>query len=252
MAIAESLRRLIADELAKRTEPWARRFVDLGTGVPYDDVVETLALVGAGVERDSAGDPLSDEAFREHLAAWLVDTVLVNPNLPKSSYRPQLQTGVRVQFETYGEHEPAARALDTLAELALGAYDDSHPRAARIARPDLVVAAYLRAAGEGAPAATPPGTSRRIRRTGRAAKPATAMARRGRAKKARRGGTESSAAKPSRTKRRPAGSRGATKPRSSKPASRARGSAKIGARAKQSVGTRRARAARAKARRKKK
>src|SRR5262245_20723003 len=246
MAIAETLRRLIADELAKRSEPWARRFVDLATGAPYDDVVETLARVGTGVERDAAGDPLSDEAFREHLAAWLVDTVLVNPNLQKTAYRPQLQTGVRVQFQTYAEHEPTAPALDTLAELALGAYDDSHPSAARIARPDLVVAAYLRAGTEGAPAAMPPSTSGR--RTAHATKRATAKAPGGRTKGARRGGT-SLAGKPSRPKRRRGG---ATKLRASKAAPRARGSAKPGGGAKRSVGARRVKAASAKARRKKK
>jgi hypothetical protein len=260
MAIAETLRRLIADELAKRTEPWARRFIVPASGVPYDDVVETLARVGAGVERDSAGDPLSNEAFREQLAAWLVETVLVNPNLPKIAYRPQLQTGVRVQFQAYGEREPGARALDTLADLALGAYEDSHPRAVRVARPDLVVAAYVRAGGEGTTAATSRSTPGRDRRAARATNRATAKAPRGRVKVATRGGAKSPAAKPSRAKRRTSGSRGATKPRStsaqagrkSKPASRARGSAKPGARAKRSVGARRGKPAQAKARRKKK
>lgn len=76
--MAETLRRLVGSELARRSEPWARKFVDLATGAPYDDVVAALAQVGVGLERDSVGNPLSDHAFREQLAAWLVDTVVVN------------------------------------------------------------------------------------------------------------------------------------------------------------------------------
>src|SRR4029450_3145357 len=149
MGMVETLRSLIADELVRRSEPWGRKFLDLATGAPYDDVVATLAQVGIGLERDSVGSPLSDEAFREQLVAWLVDTILVDPNLPKNMHRPQLQTGVRVQVETRGEPEPGVRVLDTLAELALGASEETQPRAARIAAPDRVVAAYLRGAGAG-------------------------------------------------------------------------------------------------------
>ncbi len=154
--MAEMLRGLVGDELEKRSEPWARKFFDLGTGRAYEDVVATLAQVGAGVERDSVGNPLSDEAFREQLAAWLVDTVLVNPNLPKNTYRPQFQTAIRVQFDARGEPSPGARVLDTLAELALGAYEETHPRAARIGAPDRVIAAYLRGAEEVAVLAVEP------------------------------------------------------------------------------------------------
>src|SRR5262245_24162486 len=144
MSTAETLRRLVGAELARRSEPGVRKFLDLGTGAAYDDVVAALAQVGVGLERDEPGSPLGDDALQEQLAAWLIDTALVNPNLAKNSYRPQFQTGVRVQFEARGAKEPSPRAPDALAEVALGAHEDAHPRAAAIAAPDLVVAAYLR------------------------------------------------------------------------------------------------------------
>jgi len=146
MGMAETLRRLVGAELARRSEPGVRKFFDLGTAAPYDDVVAALAQVGMGLERDEPGSPLGDDALQEQLAAWLVDTAVVNPNLPKNSSRPQFQTGVRVQFEARGAKEPSPRALDALAELALGAHEDAHPRAVAIAAPDLIVGMYLRGA----------------------------------------------------------------------------------------------------------
>src|SRR5262245_26808206 len=125
--MSEMLRRLVGAELARRSEPGARKFLDLATGAPYDDVVAALAQVGVGLERDAPGSPLGDDALQEQLAAWLVDTAVVNPNLPKNSARPQFQTGVRVQFEARGAKEPTARGLDALDELALGANEEGHP-----------------------------------------------------------------------------------------------------------------------------
>jgi hypothetical protein len=259
MGMVETLRSLIADELVRRSEPWGRKFLDLATGAPYDDVVATLAQVGVGLERDSVGSPLSDEAFREQLVAWLVDTILVDPNLPKNMHRPQLQTGVRVQFETRGEPEPGVRVLDTLAELALGASEETQPRAARIAAPDRVVAAYLRGA-EAVPVETvaaavapPPPVAARPR----AAKPRPAAVR-------RRAGVKVAAkrAKPAaarrRTKRRPAakttarGSKPVARKRSATKKAAAKASQKKRARTKSSTGPRRRGTAMAKARRKKK
>lgn len=258
MGMVETLRSLIVDELVRRSEPWGRKFLDLATEAPYDDVVATLAQVGVGLERDSVGSPLSDEAFREQLVAWLVDTILVDPNLPKSMHRPQLQTGVRVQFETRGEPEPGVRVLDTLAELALGASEETQPRAARIAAPDRVVAAYLRGA-EAVPvkavaaAVAPP---RPVAARPRAAKPRPAAVR-------RRAGVKVAAkrAKPAarrRTKRRPAakttarGSKPVARKRSATKKAAAKASQKKRARTKSSTGPRRRRTAMAKARRKKK
>lgn len=258
MGMVETLRSLIVDELVRRSEPWGRKFLDLATEAPYDDVVATLAQVGVGLERDSVGSPLSDEAFREQLVAWLVDTILVDPNLPKSMHRPQLQTGVRVQFETRGEPEPGVRVLDTLAELALGASEETQPRAARIAAPDRVVAAYLRGA-EAVPvkavaaAVAPP---RPVAARPRAAKPRPAAVR-------RRAGVKVAAkrAKPAarrRTKRRPAakttarGSKPVARKRSATKKAAAKASQKKRARTKSSTGPRRRGTAMAKARRKKK
>jgi hypothetical protein len=258
MGMVETLRSLIVDELVRRSEPWGRKFLDLATGAPYDDVVATLAQVGVGLERDSVGSPLSDEAFREQLVAWLVDTILVDPNLPKNMHRPQLQTGVRVQFETRGEPEPGVRVLDTLAELALGASEETQPRAARIAAPDRVVAAYLRGA-EAVPvkavaaAVAPP---RPVAARPRASKPRPAAVR-------RRAGVKVAAkrAKPAarrRTKRRPAakttarGSKPVARKRSATKKAAAKASQKKRARTKSSTGPRRRGTAMAKARRKKK
>src|SRR4029450_8159479 len=92
MGMAETLRRLVESELARRSEPGVRKFFDVSTGAPYDDVVAALAQVGVGLERDSPGGPLSDAGFREQLAAWLVDTVVVNPKLPNNRYPPPLPT----------------------------------------------------------------------------------------------------------------------------------------------------------------
>lgn len=251
MGMAETLRRLVGGELARRSEPWARKFQDLATGAPYDDVVATLAQVGVGLEPDAVGGPLSNDAFREQLAAWLVDTVLVSPLLPKNTFRPQLQTGIRVQFETRGEPEPGERTLDTLAELALGAHEETHPRAARIATPDLVVAAYLRGAEEVAapavaPAAVTPAPAAAVRP--RAAKPRRPAARRRAGAKAAKRAKSTAARR--RTKHRTAS---ATAARRSKPAARksaAKPSPKRRTRAKSSAARRGGAAA--KARRKKK
>jgi hypothetical protein len=189
MGMAETLRRLVGAELARRSEPGVRKFFDPGTGAPYDDVVAALAQVGVGLERDEPGSPLGDDALREQLAAWLADTAVVNPNLPKNSHRPQFQTGVRVQFEARGAKEPGARALDALAELALGAHEDAHPRAAAIAAPDLIVGIYLRGAetavmavesvklSSPVRAARPRRTPAKRTRTAKRAKPAAARAR---------------------------------------------------------------------------
>src|SRR5262245_28275627 len=238
MSTAETLRRLVGAELARRSEPGVRKFLDLGTGAAYDDVVAALAQVGVGLERDEPGSPLGDDALQEQLAAWLVDTAVVNPNLPKNSYRPQFQTGVRVQFEARSAREPAPRALDALAELALGAHEDAHPRAAAIAAPDLVVAAYLRGvepavmAVESVKVFAPARTSRRRRSPAKRARPV---------KRATPARTRARGKAPVKAKKKPASrprraAKPAAKKRSGKLAMRSRGRA----------------AARAKARRKKK
>jgi len=265
MGMAETLRKLVGGELARRSEPWVRKFQDPATGAPYDDVVAALAQVGVGLERASAGNPLSDEAFREQLGAWLVDTVIVNPQLPKNAYRPQLQTGVRMQFETRAEPAPSARALDTLAELALGAYEETHPRAARIVGPAQVVDAYLDGADAVARLAVAPAAVT-------AARAAAALPRGARRRRpsARRGASGKAAkrAKPTRPKSRASAARGRTKHRATPRGtgrqgaaavrrrtakkSAARKSARKHVRAPGASGVRRRTAAGAKARRKKK
>jgi hypothetical protein len=181
------------------------------------------------------------------LAAWLVDTAVVNPNLPKNSARPQFQTGVRVQFEARGAKEPTARALDALAELALGAHEDAHPRAVAIAAPDLIVGMYLR----GAETAVMAVESVKVSAPARPAAPRRTPAKRTRAAKR---------AKPARARAR--GKATKTKPKAKakakarkKPASRPRRAAKPAARKrtrKLAMRSRGRAAARAKARRKKK
>lgn len=285
MGIAETMRRLVTDELARRNEPWARKFFDPDAGEPHPEVVDTLAQVALGLERDSAGTPLSDDAFREQLAAWVVDTVLVNPNLPKTSYRPQFQTGVRVRIEASGVPAPSGRTLDTLAELALGAYEDTHPRAMRIAAPNLIVNEYLRGAAVVVAAPPPavraaavparPATPRRAPAQPRAAaqparpepqtaakpaqpKPRAAAKARTKARTKARAGTAkrraARSAKVARTAKAPARTRAVAK-RTRRAPKRATGrtSAKKRPIAKRTpAGARRSAAARAKARRKKK
>ena len=241
MGMAETLRRLVGTELARRSEPGARKFLDLATGAPYDDVVAALAQVGVGLERDAPGSPLGDDALQEQLAAWLVDTAVVNPNLPKNSARPQFQTGVRVQFEARGAKEPTARALDALAELALGAHEDAHPRAVAIAAPDLVVGIYQR----GAETAVMAVESVRVSAPARPAAPRRTPAKRARPAKR---------AKPARAKATKARAKAKAKAKK-KPASRPRRAAKPAARKRTRELAMRPRsraAARAKARRKKK
>jgi hypothetical protein len=146
MGIGDRLREHVARELAERTEPWAKKLLDADSGRGHPEIVAALAQVGIGLERDAAGNPLADDAFLARLASWVVDTALVDPDAVKNAERSQFQTGVRVQFDEAGRPRPGVRTLDTLAELALGAYGETHPRAARIASPEAVVREYLRGA----------------------------------------------------------------------------------------------------------
>ena len=143
MGSGDILRGLVARELAARSEPWARKLLDPATGQAYPDVVTALARVAAGLER-SEEDALSEPSSREGLVAWLVDTLIVDPDDPKTAQRPQLQTAVRVQFEDRDAEQPSPRAMDALAELILGAREQSHPHALRVAFPERVVDEYLR------------------------------------------------------------------------------------------------------------
>jgi hypothetical protein len=144
MGSGDILRGLVARELAARSEPWARKLLDAATGQGHPDVVAALARVAAGLERSEQADALSEPSSREGLVAWLVDTVIVDPADPKTAHRPQLQTAVRVEFEDRGGEQPSARAMDALAELVLGAREQSHPRALRLALPQRAVEEYLR------------------------------------------------------------------------------------------------------------
>lgn len=149
MGSGDILRGLVARELAARSEPWARKLLDPATGQTYPDVVTALARVAAGLERTEE-DALSEPSSREGLVAWLVDTLIVDPDDPKTAQRPQLQTAVRVQFEDRDAEQPSARAMDALAELVLGAREQSHPHALRVASPERMVDEYLRG-GEASP-----------------------------------------------------------------------------------------------------
>jgi hypothetical protein len=140
MGSGDVLRGLVARELAARTEPWARKLLDPLTGQAHADVVTALAQVAAGLERDEDDEPAS----RENLVGWLVDTALVDPSNARSAERPQFQTAVRVQFENRGARRPTGRAMNALVELVLGAHGQEHPRALRVASPELVVDEYLR------------------------------------------------------------------------------------------------------------
>jgi len=144
MAIGDRLRVLVAEELGSRSETWARKFADVETGLASPDAVAALAQAGAGVESDSPDSLLSDDAALEQLAVWLVDRVLVDPDAAKNAQRPQFQTGVRVHFDERNVPQPSPRTMDTLAELALGASEETDPRALRIGSPEKVVHAYLR------------------------------------------------------------------------------------------------------------
>jgi hypothetical protein len=144
MGSGDILRGLVGRELAARSEPWARKLLDPATGQAHPDVVAALARVAAGLERSEEADALSEPSSREGLVAWLVDTLIVDPDDPKTVQRPQLQTAVRVQFEDRDAEQPSARAMDALAELVLGAREQSHPHALRVALPERVVAEYLR------------------------------------------------------------------------------------------------------------
>jgi hypothetical protein len=140
MGSGDVLRGLVARELAARTEPWARKLLDPLTGQAHADVVTALAQVAAGLERHEDDEPAS----RENLVGWLVDAALVDPSDARNVERPQFQTAVRVQFEDRGARRPTERAMDALAELVLGAHGQEHPRALRVASPELVVDEYLR------------------------------------------------------------------------------------------------------------
>jgi hypothetical protein len=144
MGSGDILRGLVGRELAARSEPWARKLVDPATGQAHPDVVAVLARVAAGLERGEEADALSEPPSREALVAWLVDTLIVDPDDPKTAQRPQLQTAVRVQFDDRDAEQLSPRALDALAELILGAREQSHPRALRVAFPERVVDEYLR------------------------------------------------------------------------------------------------------------
>lgn len=144
MGSGDILRGLVGRELAARSEPWARKLLDPATGQAHADVVAALARVAAGLERSEEADALSEPSSREGLVAWLVDTLIVDPDDPKTAQRPQLQTAVRVQFEDRDAEQPPPRAMDALAELILGAREQSHPRALRVAFPERVIDEYLR------------------------------------------------------------------------------------------------------------
>src|SRR5262245_49066225 len=146
MAIGDRLRVLVAREIGSRSETWARKFADPETGLASPEVVDALAQVGMGVESDAVDSFLSDDVALERLAVWLVDTVLVDPDAAKNARRPQFQTGVRLHFEERNVPQPGPRTMDTLAELALGASEETDPQALRIASPDQVVHEYLRGA----------------------------------------------------------------------------------------------------------
>ena len=144
MGSGDTLRGLVGRELAARSEPWARKLLDAATGQAHADVVAALARVAAGLERSEEAGTLSEPSSREGLVAWLVDTLIVDPDDPKTVQRPQLQTAVRVQFEDRDAEQPSPRAMDALAELILGAREQSHPRALHVALPERVVDEYLR------------------------------------------------------------------------------------------------------------
>lgn len=150
MGSGDILRGLVVRELAARSEPWARKLLDPATGQAHPDVVAALARVAAGLERSEEADALSEPSSREGLVAWLVDTLIVDPDDPKTAQRPQLQTAVRVQFEDRDAEQPSACAMDALAELVLGARERSHPHALRVAFPERVVDEFLRG-GEASP-----------------------------------------------------------------------------------------------------
>jgi hypothetical protein len=140
MGSGDVLRGLVARELAARTEPWARKLLDPLTGQAHADVATALAQVAAGLERDEDDEPAS----RENLVGWLIDTALVDPSDARNAERPQFQAAVRVQFEDRAAQRPTERAMDALAELALGAHGQEHPRARRVASPELIVDEYHR------------------------------------------------------------------------------------------------------------
>jgi hypothetical protein len=150
MGSGDILRGLVARELAARSEPSVRKLHDPATGQVQADIVAALARVAAGLERTEETDALSEPSSREGLVAWLVDTVIVDPDDPKNAQRPQLQTAVRVHFEDRGKEQPSARVMDVLADLVLGTREQSHPHALRVASPDRVVDEYLRG-GEASP-----------------------------------------------------------------------------------------------------
>ena len=145
MGSGDILRGLVARELAARSEPWARKLLDPATGEAYPDVAVALAQVAAALERAETDDAVTEAPSREGLVTWLIDTMDVHPDDSRTAQRPQLQTAVRIQFDDRGERQPTERALDTLAELVLGAGEQSHhPRARWVASPELVVDTYLR------------------------------------------------------------------------------------------------------------
>jgi len=144
MGSGDILRGLVARELAARTEPWARRLLDPASGEAYPDVAAALAQVAAALERAESDDAVTEAPSREGVVAWLIDTMAVDADDPQIAQRPQLQTAVRVQFDDRGERQPTERVLDALAELVLGAQEQSHPRARWVSSPDLVVDTYLR------------------------------------------------------------------------------------------------------------
>jgi len=144
MGSGDILRGLVARELAAQTEPWARRLLDPASGEAYPDVAAALAQVAAALERAESDDAVTEAPSREGLVAWLIDTMGVDANDPRIAQRSQLQTAVRVQFDDRGERQPTERVLDALAELVLGAQEQSHPRARWVSSPDLVVDTYLR------------------------------------------------------------------------------------------------------------
>ena len=130
MGSGDILRGLVARELAARTEPWARKLLDPTSGQVYPDVAAALAQVAAALERAESDVAVAEAPSREGLVAWLIDTMSGYPDDPRTAQRPQLQTAVRIQFDDRGERQPTERALDTLAELVLGAGEQSHhPRA---------------------------------------------------------------------------------------------------------------------------
>jgi hypothetical protein len=151
MGSGDILRGLVARELAERTEPWARKLLDPTTGEAYPDVAAALAQVAAALERAESDDAMTEAPSREGLVAWLIDTMGVDPDDPRTAQRSQLQAAVGGQFDDRGERQPTERALDALTELVLGAQEQAHPRARWVASPDLVVDTYLRG-GEPSPA----------------------------------------------------------------------------------------------------